>query len=219
MDISNLPLTIAVPNILELSDEEYALARRNGLGASDASVYLNLQSQWKTVHDLIIEKCTPYITDEERAIGEKEVVRKGRDLEPLILQKAEKELGMPIEKPTAMYRHKEYEFMTINFDGVMDTPEGLIPVECKFVSTYGDKYYDRTKPEGIPEYYRAQLHQQMIGLNAPYGYLAALFDKGWIFHLFKIQRDEKLISQIIVEGYKTWELIKARKEGIAGFYK
>lgn len=219
MNISNLPLMIAIPNILELSEEEYALARRNGFGASDASVYLNLQSQWKTIQDLVVEKCTPYITDEERAIGEKEVVRKGRDLEPLILQKAEKELGIPIEKPTAMYRHKEYDFMTINYDGVATTPDGLIPVECKFVSVYGNKYYNRDEPEGIPEYYRAQLHQQMIGLNAPYGYLAALFDKGWVFHLFKIRRDEKLINQIIVEGYKTWELVKARKKGIAGFYK
>lgn len=213
MNIKGLPITVDIPNILDLSEEEYALARRNGLGASDASVFLGVQP-FKTIPELIQEKCTLYWTEEEQAIGQKEAVRKGKDLEPLILQKASAELGVFLEKPTAMYRHKDYTFLTINFDGVFkDYIDGYIPVECKFVTVYGDKYYNRNDPEGIPEYYKAQLQQQMLCLNAPYGYLAALFDKGWIFHPFKIQRDEAMINRIVIEGYQTWEKILARRKG------
>lgn len=136
-------LEVVVPDILSLPDEEYALLRRQGLGASDASVYLGLQSKWKTKANLIAEKQRTELTDEERAIGQKEVVRKGKDLEPLILNKAASMLGAAVTKPTAMFKIKEYPYLTINFDGVMDTVDGPIPVEAKFVSQYGDKYYNR----------------------------------------------------------------------------
>ena len=102
-----------------------------------------------------------------------------------------------------MYMHKDYPFITINFDGVTGTPKQYIPAEIKVVTMYGEKHYDFSKamyheqinrflplPEdvsdrnwsienkaayyGIPPYYYTQLQQQqMLGLNAPFGYLSS----------------------------------------------
>lgn len=220
-----------------LCDEDYALARRAGLGASDSSILLGV-NPYKQKHDLIIEKRSKTITDEERAIKMKDAVRKGFDLEPLILQKYVKLTGNtePV-KPTAMYRIKATPCLTINFDGVAQADGHLIPVECKFVTTYGDKYYNRNnafmrefgecslvrncraytdtidrikaKAEacGIPPYYYTQVQQQMYGLGSPFGYLIALHDKGWEAVLYFIPRDEECIHNIVIAGIKTWAKI------------
>ena len=230
-----------VENVQALSDDEYALARRKGLGASDSSILLGV-NPYKQKSDLIVEKRSTIITEEERAIKMKDAVRKGFDLEPLILQKYVKLTGdvEPI-KPTAMYQITNTPCLTINFDGVTFTKDTddpyLIPVECKFVTTYGDKYYnkehalkrefgecslvktcraytdavDRIKAKaeqiGIPPYYYTQVQQQMYGLGSPFGYLCALHDKGWETVLYFIPRDEDCIRDIIISGVKLWTKI------------
>lgn len=227
-------LNTLVEDVSVLSDEEYALVRRKGLGASDSSVLLGV-NPYKQKSDLIVEKRSKVITDEERAIKMKDAVRKGFDLEPLILQKYVKLTDKPEPiKPTAMYQIKETPCLTINFDGVGYVDDYLIPVECKFVTTYGDKYYnrnnafmrefgecslqrtcraytdiaDRVKAKaeacGIPPYYYTQVQQQMYGLGSPFGYLCALHDKGWETVLYFIPRDEECIRNIIISGTKTW---------------
>ncbi len=246
MDLNNLPnAKVLVPNVSALSEDEYALARRQGLGASDASVFLGLQSKWRTTDDLIIEKSSKDITDAERAVGKKDVVRKGRDLEPLNMAKFTALTGIKLHKPEHMYAIKDSEYLTVNYDGVAEIKQLLIPVECKFVSIYGDKYYTRAHAcvresmdtgrsalpaiippvvqynsnieihctaqadlYGIPPYYYAQLQQQMLGLQAPYGYLSALHDKGWELCVYgPIPFDPVVAQTIKVEGFKVWQRI------------
>lgn len=231
-------LDTLIENVSDLSEDEYALVRRKGLGASDSSVLLGV-NPYKQKSDLIVEKRSKVITDEERAIKMKDAVRKGFDLEPLILQKYVKLTGNPEPiKPTAMYQIKATPCLTINFDGVAQADDFLIPVEAKFVTTYGDKYYNRThamkrefgecalvrtsraytdsidrikaKAEacGIPPYYYTQVQQQMYGLGSPYGLLVALHDKGWETAVYFIPRDEECIRNIIISGTKTWMKIE-----------
>lgn len=231
-------LDVLIENISELSDDEYALARRKGLGASDSSVLLGV-NPYKKKSDLIVEKRSKVITDEERAIKMKDAVRKGFDLEPLILQKYVNLTGNaePI-KPTSMYQIKNTPCLTINFDGVGYVNDCLVPIEAKFVTTYGDKYYNRNnamkrefgecslirscraytddidrikaKAEacGIPPYYYTQVQQQMYGLGSPFGLLTALHDKGWETVVYFIPRDEECIRNIIISGTKTWMKIE-----------
>lgn len=235
-------LEVVAENVDQMPNDEYALLRRQGLGASDSSVVLGTQP-FKTLDTLIIEKRSRIITDEERAIGEIDNVRKGRDLEPLILQKFGALHGCETPyKPTAMYRLSDFPYLTINFDGVSSEKDILIPVECKFVSTYGDKHYkkdhaiqrergkvdtgvqcraygdvyDKIKAKaeqvGIPAYYYTQLQQQILGLNAPYGYLATLHDKGWELVVYFALRDEEAIRAIQIDGYKAWQRIERTGE-------
>ena len=144
LDLTRTNMSVAVADVQSLAEEDYALVRRQGFGASDISVVLRALP-FKTLDELIDEKRRAYITDDERAIGKKDVVRKGRDLEPLILQKFAKLMDCeePL-KPKDMYKLNKAEYLTVNFDGVMDTEHsGYVPVECKYVSPYGDKYYNR----------------------------------------------------------------------------
>ena len=231
-------MEILIEDVSALNEDEYALARRKGLGASDSSILLGV-NPYKQRSDLIIEKRSKVITDEERAIKMKDAVRKGFDLEPLILQKYVKLTDNPEPiKPTSMYRIKQTPCLTINFDGVSAIDGCLIPVEAKYVTPYGDKYYNRNnafkrefgecslvrscraytddidrikaKAEacGIPPYYYTQVQQQMYGLGSPFGLLTALHDKGWETVVYFIPRDEECIRNIIISGTKTWMKIE-----------
>jgi len=215
-------LAIKIEHIDQVSEEEYAMLRKESFGGSDSSILCGV-NLYKNMEQLIHEKNCKFITDEEKEVGEKAIVRKGKDLEPIILDKASKELGLEILKPTSMFVFKEEPVLTLNYDGVTkDKDNRLIPVEAKLVSKWGEKYYnkDKTIEEnkeldmkvegdsleahikrkatkiGIPAYYYTQVQQEMMGLNAPYGYLAVLFDETWTFKLYLVKADNFVQNKI-----------------------
>ena len=220
-----------VCNAADLTEEEYALIRKDTLGASDSSILCGV-NLYKKLDQLILEKNSKFITQEEKDIGKKPAVMKGKELEDIILNKFINETGIKTLKPVYMYKHKEYDYLTTNFDGL--TLEELIPVECKYVTRFGEKYYNKsveTLPTleitrkgdikdhikywadrcGIPAYYYTQVQQQIFFADKPYGYLAALFEETWTFKIFVIPRDEITISNIISAGGKAAEKITKRQ--------
>lgn len=226
-------LVVKVEHIDQVSEEEYAMLRKESFGGSDSSILCGV-NLYKTLNQLIKEKNCKYITDEEKEVGNKAIVRKGKDLEPIILDKAAQELGIEINKPTAMFEFKEEPVLTLNYDGVAEENQVLIPIEAKLVSKYGEKYYnkDKTLEEnkevdmkiegdsleahikrkalriGIPAYYYTQVQQEIMGLNAPYGYLAVLFDDSWTFKLYLVKADNYVQNKIIDIATKNKDVIK-----------
>ena len=214
-------LKVKVKNINEVPEEEYALLRKESFGGSDASILCGV-NLYKNINQLIIEKNSKFLTEEEKEVGKKAIVRKGRDLEPIILDKASKELGIEITKPTSMYEFLEAPILTLNYDGVCEKENILIPIEAKLVSKWGEKYYNKEKTLeenadvdmkiegdtleahikrkalhiGIPAYYYTQVQQELMGLKAPYGYLAVLFDESWDFKLYLVKADEYVQNKI-----------------------
>lgn len=214
-------LKVKVKNINEVPEEEYAMLRKESFGGSDASILCGV-NLYKTMDQLITEKNSKFLTEEEKEVGNKPIVRKGRDLEPIILDKASKELGVEITKPTSMYEFLEAPILTLNYDGVCEKGDVLIPIEAKLVSKWGEKYYNKEKTleenadidmkiegdtleahikrkalrVGIPAYYYTQVQQELMGLNAPYGYLAVLFDESWDFKLYLVKADEYVQNKI-----------------------
>ena len=143
-----------------------------------------------------------------------------------------------------MYVLKEFPYLKMNFDGVVDAPGIYIPCEIKVVTSRGEKHYTPAKalyteaggwkPEpphyeesnnsvitkasqyGIPPYYYTQLQQEILfSGDAPFGYLAVLLEKSWQLVIFKIWRDNKCINDIIIQGGLTWEKIEMRKKTLS----
>ena len=245
IDLNRVPVEIAVENIDSVSKEEFTQLRRQGFGGSDSSTLVGV-NPFNTITDLIQSKIRTELSEEEKAIGKLSAVRKGNDLEPLIINKATEILQTVVFKPPHMYRFKDYPYLTMNFDGVTDM-EGkqYIPVEIKVCTYKGEKHYNKFKafydeslPEplrmeqpdiseanmsieeraahyGIPPYYFTQLQQEMMALDAPYGFIAVLFETDWYVRIFKVYKDPKTQNAIIIQGYKTWqkiEQIKQKKE-------
>ena len=213
---------VDIEDMAKMSQEDteaFALNRRKGFGASDSGIILGV-NKWTTLDQLIEQKNTPYVTEDEILIGMKPQVRMGSDLEPLILDKAAEMLGVLITKPTAQYRFKDYPFLTVNYDGIYGDSSNFGIVEAKCVSTYARKYWDFTqeihdmpkvysgstlkdtiltnaKMCGIPEYYYTQVQQQLLGTHADFAYLAAMDVKEWTVHIFKIPENE-YVQQVLI---------------------
>ena len=237
-------LEVVIENAAELSraqgDGAFALIRRQGFGASDSSVLLGVNPfPDNTLEDLIQQKLSTTVTENEKKIGQMVNVRKGVDLEHIIMAKFEERYKYPVEKPEAMFRIKGTP-LTVNFDGIANISEYYVPVECKFVSAYGGKHYDLSKamPEdrlllgadtfteypdltdhiqhqakctGIPVYYYTQIQQQLYALGAEFGYLAALFDKDWELRVFKVSRDVRTQQALIDIATREWDRIQRIK--------
>lgn len=234
LDMSYAGWVIDVPNIAAMENDDYAKARRHGFGGSDASILLGV-NPYKTIQELIQEKARDELTAEEKAVGEKSAVKKGRDLEPLIIQKFEQAFGMKTWKPIDMYKCVEFPYLKMNFDGITGEPGAYIPAEIKVVTARGERHYNPSKaiyderigmqpyPEnvsqsnmsiqnkaahyGIPPYYYTQLQQEIMASGAPYGYLSTLYEKDWILRTYFAWRDDNVIKDIILQGYKHWQTV------------
>lgn len=243
LELSRVPLEIAVENIDQVSKEEFTKLRRNGFGGSDSSVLVGV-NPFSTINDLIQSKTRTELSEEEKAVGKLASVRKGNDLEPLVITKATQILKNTVFKPPHMYRFKEFPYLTMNFDGVTDL-EGkqYVPIEIKVCTYKGEKHYNKFKalydealPEGqqaqieqeniaeanlsieeraahygIPPYYYTQLQQEMMALDAPFGFIAVLFESDWYVRIFKVHKDAKTQNAIILQGYKIWKKVEAIK--------
>ena len=82
------------------------------------------------------------------------------------------------------------------------------PIEIKTVSGFEMKRWET----GIPPYYLAQIHAQMLCMGSNYGELAILED-GRSLHVYPIQRSEELINIIIEKTTSFWNdrVIPAKK--------
>lgn len=235
-------LNVVCDNAYELATtdhEGFCKLRRSGFGGSDSSILLGC-NKWTTLQQLIDQKCAAEITDKELAVGELVNVRKGADLEPIILQKFADEFECTVYKPNSMYNIPD-TCLNVNFDGIIEVEDCLIPVEAKFVSAFAGKHWNfscarnadvaaaqyaiamldkvsvvshiehMAEIYGIPEYYYTQVQQELFAANAPYAYLAALYDRDWKLYWFKIYRDERVIDRLLVDSKIVWDLILQRR--------
>ena len=238
--LDGLPIKIDVANMEALSPDEFTLSRREGFGGSDSSVLLGV-NPYTSLSELIKQKASRELLPEEKAIKDNVAVMKGNDLEPLIMAKFAKVFQRKVMKPEPMYVFKEYPYLKMNFDGVSGTKEQYFPVEIKVVTKSGERHYNPSKamfiervgfrpmPDsafvntvnsivtkaahyGVPQYYYTQVQQEMMALNAPYGFIATLWESTWTLYCYFIPRDETVQNQIIIQGYKAWEQVEALRQ-------
>lgn len=228
-------LILKQANVSALSNEEFALIRRDGFGGSDSSVLLGV-NPYTSKHELLDQKARTTLTQEEMETGEQTAVIKGNDLEPLIIQKFAKTFNLNVLKPTDMYTFKDYPYLTMNFDGIIDAGNKYFPAEIKVVTKKGERHYDPTKvvysehyglqalPQnysitnnswetkaalyGIPPYYYTQLQQEIFATGAPFGFLATLWEATWKLHVYFVWADPACQNALIVEGFKAWQHVE-----------
>lgn len=245
-----------VEDVSSLNDAEFAQSRMNGFGGSDSSVLLDVaysskKVDPKTIDELIEEKITETW---DKSIQHLASVRKGRELEPLILKKLHDIFNATILKPNFSYM--DYKTgLAMNFDGivyeknkVLDDEYNPVPIEIKVATTFGRFNYvfanaisefddncsyflhnkrpslmpnsgekieelieKRANTIGFKGYYYTQLQQEIYFLGATHGYLAVLDELNWEIHIFKVPRDEQVISILKERARKAYEILAHAK--------
>ena len=198
---------------------EWLEARKDGLGASDASALLGI-SPWKTNVQLWEEKTGLTVPED---IGDKPQVKYGNDAEPLLrafFALDHPEYGLAFT-PFKIIRHEKYPFITCTPDGELleagtDRRGGLEIKTTEIMSSSGwSRWKDR-----IPDEYYAQVCHQMLATGWEFVELLAQIkyttaageDRKEVRH-YKIERADCLEDITMVEqaAVRFWPFVQERR--------
>lgn len=186
-----------------MTEEQWLLKRRNGIGGSDAGAVMDL-NKWASPLTVYLDKKGLSHFDGNRA------TERGSWLEEPIREKAKEALGVMIEECPYMFTSATHPFMSANIDGlvyIQDEKEingislsGLGGHEIK-TTQRGDDFSEHE----IPDSYFAQVQHYMAVLELPWFILSAYFIDRHEFRHYVIQCDDAFISRLIKAEKDFWE--------------
>lgn len=186
-----------------MTEEQWLLERRKGVGGSDAGAVMDL-NKWASPLTVYLDKKGLSHFDGNRA------TERGSWLEEPIREKAKEALGVMIEECPYMFTSATHTFMSANIDGLVYIQEkkeingislsGLGGHEIK-TTQRGDDFSEHE----IPDSYFAQVQHYMAVLELPWFILSAYFIDRHAFCHYVIQRDDAFISRLIKTEKDFWE--------------
>ena len=128
--------------------------RRSHIGSSDAPILMGV-SPYKSIEQLLKEKITGESTQVEHA-----GMKRGKDLEPLVLSMLNAKLSCAMEP--AVFEHDDYSFLSASLDGFDSVLNVICEIKCP--NALDHKLATQGK---VPEKYIPQLQHAMLvtGLN------------------------------------------------------
>lgn len=189
------------------------LDRRSFLGGSDVAAILGI-SPWKSKLQLWQEKTGEFV--EEISHEKQKTFNRGKRWEPVVIEMLVDELedrGHDVKILNRNLRHKDiqYDFIAAEIDLELLIDGKEINGEMKTVHPFAAKDWGDDNTDDIPMYYTAQvLHGQMV-TGRDKTVVAALIGADDLRVHF-VDRDEGLISHILVEELKFWDsLVKLER--------
>lgn len=179
-----------VIDISEVSKEDWVILRKQGIGGSDVACIVG-NSPYAGEYQVWQSKKDPnYVVEENN------FMKRGNDLEPLILDKVNESLRnqgimldgeiLQFHKPTVMFQCDKDGFgmLLANPDGIHATKDQKIILEIKTSQNAGN-WTDR----GVPQHYIDQVQHYMFITGATKTYVARLSLDEWTYEIFVVNYD------------------------------
>lgn len=182
--------------------DEWLLARRQGLGASDVPSVLGVG--FRTPAEVWAEKAGKVEPDD---LSEIERIEWGNRLEPLVIAaySEARYAGRRVERAGELLRSRIHPWALATLDAVAFHPEfGWIPLEVKTTSAFNADDW----AEGPPEAYFLQVQAQLLVTGAPCASIACLIG-GQRLVWCDILRDEVTIARIVAVCGRFWGHVEA----------
>lgn len=175
--------------------------RQTFIGGSDAPAILGV-SPWATPFD-VYEWKTAILDGAPRPprAKSKQVLDRGKRLEPVVLQMLSDEKGLTIQHRNRRYTHPDFPFLSAEIDG--ETSEGDL-VEVKTVSAFKVRDWGEGGTDDLPIHYIAQVQHQMFVTGRSSVLVAVLFG-GDDFETYRVPRDDELIEVIQEKEIDFWQ--------------
>lgn len=175
----------------DASREEWLQARTQGIGGSDVSAIVGL-NKWSSPYQVWLDK-TGNAAEKET----NQAMRMGNLLEPIVVQLFNEDAGIETRR-IGLLRSKENPFMQVTPDRL--TADGGL-LECK---TSNGWLRSEWEDDQVPDHAELQLQHALYVADKPHGYVAGLLD-GREFFVRRVERDDKLIGQLIEIERRFWE--------------
>lgn len=178
---------------LDLPREEWLRYRKQGIGGSDAGAICGF-NPYRTAMEVYRDKTSEKIEDVDN-----EAMRQGRELEEYVAKRFTEETGKKVRRANAMFYDEKNPFMLADVDRmIVGENAGL---ECKTASPFMAEYWEGDK---VPLSYQMQAYHYMNVCNAEAWFIAVLI-YGREFKVYKLERDEEIIANLIQLEKNFWE--------------
>jgi putative phage-type endonuclease len=177
--------------------------RKRGIGSSDAAAAVGL-NPYKSRLELWMEKTgrdadLPKIDPEDDSTP----VYWGSLLEHIVAAQYTHRTGHRIRRVNAVLQHPDVPWMLANLDReVIGVPEVQI-LECKTAGINGARLWR----DGVPEYVQLQVLHQLAVTGKQAADVAVLIG-GQELRIHRIERDERLITQLVELERRFWQLVE-----------
>lgn len=187
----------------DLHRDQWLDVRRSGIGSSDAAAAVGL-NPYRSQLELWMEKtgrgaALPQVDPND----ESSPMYWGTLLEPIVAAHYTKRTGNRVRRVNAVLQHPTNPWMLANLDReVMGNPDVAI-LECKTAGINGARLWK----EGVPDYVHLQVMHQLAVTGKQAADVAVLIC-GQDLQIFRIQRDEEQIQQLIRLEQAFWEYVE-----------
>lgn len=184
--------------------------RTQFLGGSDIAAILGV-SPYKTAYQLWLEK-TGQVEDEPDP-GKEKILRRGKLMEPVIVQMAKEEYGIEITAHNQRYIDDEFPFMSAEIDFEWKDNDGIQNADCKSASPFTAHWWGKEQgDDSIPVYYTAQFLWGQGIKNKRLGHrqrtLCITLLGSDDLRVYRVERDDNMIEYMREEAKKFWAMVK-----------
>ena len=174
--------------------QEQVAERVSYIGGSDAAAVLGL-SRWSTPLKVWAEKTGQIEPDD---LSDNQAVEMGMELEETVCRIFTKRTGKKVARVNETIFHPKHKFLAANIDRRVVGEDAIL--EAKTCSGWRAKEFEN---EEIPQEYLLQVMHYLAVTGKQKAYLAILIG-GQDFRWKEVQRDDKLISDIVNKEVAFW---------------
>ena len=177
--------------------DEWHAARRTGIGGSDIAAICGL-NPYTSPLEIWLKKTGQTVPPREDSVLS-EAALMGHELEPVIASRFAAITGLDVRKNPGTLRMPDIPWALVNLDRT--TEQGGLPgvVELKSRSSYALNEWLEETPVDV----QIQVQWQLMVTGWSFGYTAALIG-GQRTIIHRIERDEKLIDDLLAIGAEFW---------------
>ncbi len=180
---------------------EKVVDRQRFLGSSDMAAILGL-SPWATPLDIFLQKrgeAEPADADPEKA----KLFRRGKRLEPVIVNMLEEERGLQIVARNERYTDPEFDFLACEIDAEAIDEGEHVNVECKSAHPFTAFKYGAEGTDETPIEYSTQAMFSLMVTGRKRCIFGVLFGADNLV-TYELRRDEEVIAEMRRRAVHFW---------------
>ena len=188
----------------DLDRDQWLQVRKGGIGSSDAAAAVGL-NPYQSQLELWMEKTgrAPTAPPGDGGADDLSPMYWGSLLEPIVAAHYTRRTGNRVRRINAVLQHPDHPWMLANIDReVMGAPDVQL-LECKTAGIQGVWLWR----DGAPEYVQLQVQHQLAVTGNQAADVAVLLG-GQELQIFRIERDEELITQLITLEREFWGYVE-----------
>jgi putative phage-type endonuclease len=192
----------------DLDRDQWLQVRKGGIGSSDAAAAVGL-NPYQSQLELWLEKTgrAPVAPPGDGGADDLSPMYWGSLLEPIVAAHYTRRTGHKVRRINAVLQHPEHPWMLANIDReVLGAPDVQL-LECKTAGIQGAWLWR----DGVPEYVQLQVQHQLAVTGKQAADVAVLLG-GQELQIFRIERDEELIVQLITLEREFWGYVERDQE-------